>query len=115
MALELAGLGVRVVCLRTAANSDSRTIQEFTDATAAGTGGTRQQALATLDRALMLTGTVHNPPPGSALTSTPEPARMERPGNRPSGRLECRSQTIQMYKMTIIRREPSDTAGGNQP
>lgn len=84
MALELAGTGVRVVCLRTAANSDSRTIQELADATATRMGATRQQALGTLadstflkvspltqdtanaaallasDRARIMTGTVHN-------------------------------------------------------
>jgi NAD(P)-dependent dehydrogenase (short-subunit alcohol dehydrogenase family) len=34
MALELGTAGVRVVCVRTAANSDSRTIQDTTDAMA---------------------------------------------------------------------------------
>lgn len=34
MALELSGAGVRVVCLRTAANPDTRTIQDTTDAVA---------------------------------------------------------------------------------
>jgi 3-oxoacyl-[acyl-carrier protein] reductase len=84
MALELTGTGVRVVCLRTAANPDSRTISELADATAAEMGATREQALGTLaestflkvspltqdtangaallasDRARMMTGTVHN-------------------------------------------------------
>jgi 3-oxoacyl-[acyl-carrier protein] reductase len=84
MALELAATGVRVVCLRTAANPDSRTISELADATAAGTGATREQVLCALadstflkvspltqdtangavllasDRARMMTGTVHN-------------------------------------------------------
>ena len=84
MALELTGTGVRVVCLRTAANPDTRTIQDVADATAAGLSITRDQALASLadstllrvsphtedtanaaallasDRASMMTGTVHN-------------------------------------------------------
>ena len=34
MALELSGAGGRVVCLRTAANPDTRTIQDTTDAVA---------------------------------------------------------------------------------
>jgi 3-oxoacyl-[acyl-carrier protein] reductase len=84
MALELTGTGVRVVCVRTAANPDSRTIQELADAGAAAMGGTTELALASLadstflkvspltqdtangavllasDRARMMTGTVHN-------------------------------------------------------
>ena len=84
MALELTGTGVRVVCLRTAANPDSRTIQELADATAAGRNITKDQVLGSLaqstmlkasprtqdtangavllasDRARMMTGTVHN-------------------------------------------------------
>jgi len=84
MALELSGTGVRAVCLRTAANPDTRTIQDT-----AGTAGklmnlTKEQVLASLaegtwlkvsphtedtansavllasDRARMMTGTVHN-------------------------------------------------------
>jgi len=84
MALELTGTGVRVVCLRTAANPDSRTIQELADATAARMNITKDQVLGSLaqstmlkaspltqdtangavmlasDRARMMTGTVHN-------------------------------------------------------
>ncbi len=84
LALELAGTGVRVVCLRTAANPDSRTIEDLADAAAAGMHITRQQVLGSLgettmlkvspltedtangavllasDRARMMTGTVHN-------------------------------------------------------
>ena len=84
MALELAGTGVRVVCLRTAANPDSRTIQDVADAIATGMKTTKDQVLATLadstmlkvsprtedtansavllasDLARMMTGTVHN-------------------------------------------------------
>jgi 3-oxoacyl-[acyl-carrier protein] reductase len=84
MALELTGTGVRVVCLRTAANPDSRTIQELAEVTAAGMNITREQVLGSLaestmlklspttedtakgvallasDRARMMTGTVHN-------------------------------------------------------
>jgi NAD(P)-dependent dehydrogenase (short-subunit alcohol dehydrogenase family) len=84
MALELTGTGVRAVCLRTAANPDSRTIQELADATAAGMNITKKQVLGSLaqstmlkaspltqdtangavllasDRARMMTGTVHN-------------------------------------------------------
>jgi 3-oxoacyl-[acyl-carrier protein] reductase len=84
MALELSGTGVRVVCLRTAANPDSRTIQDVADAIGHQMGITRDQALGSLadstmlkasphtrdtanaavllasDRAQMMTGTVHN-------------------------------------------------------
>ena len=84
MALELSGTGVRVVCLRTAANPDTRTIQDTADTVGRMTNLTREQVLADLagstmlrvsphtedtangavllasDRARMLTGTVHN-------------------------------------------------------
>lgn len=83
MALELAGTGVRVVCLRTAANPDTRTITDTADAAAARGNLTREQVLASLaaswlktsphtaetadaavllacDHARMMTGTVHN-------------------------------------------------------
>jgi NAD(P)-dependent dehydrogenase (short-subunit alcohol dehydrogenase family) len=84
MALELSGTGVRVVCLRTAGNPDSRTIQDVADIIAAGTNTTKDRVLASLadstmlkvsprtedtansavllasDRARMMTGTVHN-------------------------------------------------------
>ena len=84
MALELSGTGVRVVCLRIAANPNTRTIQDTADTVGKMTGLTREQVLAdqaarTLlkvsprtedtangavllasDRARMMTGTVHN-------------------------------------------------------
>ena len=80
MALELSGTGVRVVCLRTAANPDSRTIQDVAEASARGKDeALRSLAVSTMlkisphtedtangavllasDRARMLTGTVHN-------------------------------------------------------
>ena len=84
MALELSGTGVRVVCLRTAANPDTRTIQETADAVGQMMHLTREQVLADLDQgtwlkvsphtedtangavllasdlARMMTGTVHN-------------------------------------------------------
>ena len=84
MAFELSGTGVRVVCLRTAANPDTRTIQDTADAVGKMMNLTTEQVLAdqaarTLlkvsprtedtassvvllasDRARMLTGSVHN-------------------------------------------------------
>jgi len=84
MALELSGTGVRVVCLRTAANPDTRTIQDTADTVGKMLNLTSEQVLADLagstmlkvsphtddtangavllasDRARMLTGTVHN-------------------------------------------------------
>ena len=54
LALELGGAGVRVVCVRTAANSDSRTIQETTDAMAGLMNVTPQQASTTLAQQTML-------------------------------------------------------------
>ena len=54
MALELGTAGVRVVCVRTAANSDSRTIQDTTDAMAKLMGITPQQADAALAQMTML-------------------------------------------------------------
>jgi 3-oxoacyl-[acyl-carrier protein] reductase len=84
MALELTGAGVRVVCLRTAANPDSRTIQDLAEVIGQQMGITRDQALGSLadrtmlkasphtqdtanaavflasDGAQMMTGTVHN-------------------------------------------------------
>jgi 3-oxoacyl-[acyl-carrier protein] reductase len=84
MALELSGTGVRVVCLRTAANPDTRTIQDTADTVGKMLNLTRAQVLADLaastwlkvsphtddtangavllasDHARMLTGTVHN-------------------------------------------------------
>ena len=89
MALELAGTGVRVVCLRTAANPDSRTIQDVVAGIAAGTNSTTDQVFGSLadstmlkvspktedtanaavllasDRARMMTGTVHNATAGA--------------------------------------------------
>jgi 3-oxoacyl-[acyl-carrier protein] reductase len=89
MALELAGTGVRVVCLRTAANPDSRTIQDVSDTIARMSHTTREAALTSLaestflrvsphvvdtangavllasDFANMMTGTVHNATAGA--------------------------------------------------
>jgi len=45
---------VRVVCLRTAANPDSRIIQELADATAAGMNITKKQVLGSLAESTML-------------------------------------------------------------
>jgi hypothetical protein len=84
MAIELSPAGVRVVCLRTSANPDSRTIQDVTGAIATMMNITPDQANASLaestllkasprttdtasaaallasDRARMMTGTVLN-------------------------------------------------------
>ena len=54
LAIELGPGGVRVVCLRTAANPDSRTIQDTTNVLAKMTGVTADQAEATLADATML-------------------------------------------------------------
>ena len=84
MALELSGTGVRAVCLRTAANPDTRTIQDTANTLGKMMSLTGEQVLADLaastmlkvsphtedtansavllasDRAHMMTGTVHN-------------------------------------------------------
>ena len=84
MALELTGTGVRVVCLRTAANPDTRTIQDTAGTVGTMMNLTKKQVLASLDQgtwlkvsphtedtangavllaselARMMTGTVHN-------------------------------------------------------
>ena len=89
MALELTGTGIRVVCLRTAANPDTRTIQDTADTIGKMMNLTREQVLASLDegtmlkvsphtedtahaavllasdRARMMTGTVHNATAGA--------------------------------------------------
>lgn len=54
MALELTGTGVRVVCLRTAANPDSRTIQDVAAAIGQQVGITNDQALGSLADSTML-------------------------------------------------------------
>jgi NAD(P)-dependent dehydrogenase (short-subunit alcohol dehydrogenase family) len=54
MALELAGTGVRVVCLRTAANPDSRTIQDVAAGIAAGINSTTDEVLRSLAESTML-------------------------------------------------------------
>jgi 3-oxoacyl-[acyl-carrier protein] reductase len=59
MALELTGTGVRVVCLRTAANPDSRTIQDVADAIGQQLGITRAQALGSLADGTMLKASPH--------------------------------------------------------
>jgi len=84
MALELTGTGVRTVCLRTAANPDTRTIRDTADTIGAMMNSSRDQVLAGFaagtmlkvsphtedtaasavllasDYAAMMTGTVHN-------------------------------------------------------
>ena len=89
LALELAGTGVRVVCLRTAANPDSRTIDDVATMIAAGMNTTKDEVFGSLarstmlkvspqtedtanaavllasDRARMMTGTVHNATAGA--------------------------------------------------
>jgi NAD(P)-dependent dehydrogenase (short-subunit alcohol dehydrogenase family) len=91
MAIEVGSAGVRVVCLRTTANADSRTIQETMDAVISKAKITKEQAIALIasynflkvpalvsdtaktavliasDRARMLTGTVVNATAGAAL------------------------------------------------
>jgi 3-oxoacyl-[acyl-carrier protein] reductase len=59
MALELTGTGVRAVCLRTAANPDSRTIQDVADAIGQQLGITRAQALGSLAEGTMLKTSPH--------------------------------------------------------
>jgi 3-oxoacyl-[acyl-carrier protein] reductase len=54
LALELGPWGVRVVCLRTAANPDSRTIQDTTNVLAVMMGITADQAVANLAQGTML-------------------------------------------------------------
>jgi 3-oxoacyl-[acyl-carrier protein] reductase len=54
MALELGSAGVRSVCLRTAANPDTRTIQETTDVIAKMMQITTDQAMANLAEGTML-------------------------------------------------------------
>jgi len=91
LAFEVSPFGVRVVCLRTLANIDSRSIQDTMDVLAAQLNITRDQAMAQIaqsnflkvpatvqdtanaavliasDRARMLTGTVVNATAGAAL------------------------------------------------
>ena len=91
LAFEVSPFGVRVVCLRTQANTDSRSIQDTTEFLAGKMHITKEQALARLaqsnflktpamvqdtanaavliasDRARMLTGTVVNATAGAAL------------------------------------------------
>jgi NAD(P)-dependent dehydrogenase (short-subunit alcohol dehydrogenase family) len=91
LAFEVSPLGVRVVCLRTQANNDSRSIQDTTEFLAGQMHITKEQALASLaqsnflkapatvqdtanaavliasDRARMLTGTTVNATAGAAL------------------------------------------------
>ena len=89
MAIELGPAGVRVVCLRTTANPDTRTIQDTTEVRAKMMNITPEQAMARLaegtmlkvlpqtadtaraavflasDRARMMTGTVLNASAGA--------------------------------------------------
>lgn len=91
LAIEVSPSGVRVVCLRTTANVDSRSIQETMDALASRVNITKDQAVAAVanlnflkvpagvsdtakaavliasDRARLLTGTVVNSTAGAAL------------------------------------------------
>jgi 3-oxoacyl-[acyl-carrier protein] reductase len=59
MALELSGTGVRVVCLRTAANPDTRTIQDTADIVAKMMNLTREQVLTDLAQNTMLKVSPH--------------------------------------------------------
>ena len=91
LAVEVSPFGVRVVCLRTTANTDSRTMQQTMDAIVSKMHITKEQALAGManlnflkvpatvsdtakaavllvsDRARLLTGTVVNSTAGAAL------------------------------------------------
>ena len=91
LAFEVSPFGVRVVCLRTLANTDSRSIQDTMDFLAGQLNITKDQAMAQIaqsnflrvsatvqdtanaavliasDRARMLTGTVVNATAGAAL------------------------------------------------
>ena len=91
LAFEVSPSGVRVVCIRTVANTDSRSIQDTMEVVARQLGITREQAMAQVaqsnflkvpatvadtaiaavlvasDRARMLTGTVVNASAGAAL------------------------------------------------
>jgi 3-oxoacyl-[acyl-carrier protein] reductase len=91
LAIEVGSAGVRVVCLRTTANADSRTIQQTTEALAGKLNATKDQMIASMaglnslkvpantsdtakaavliasDRARMFTGTVVNATAGAAL------------------------------------------------
>jgi len=91
LAFEVSPSGVRVVCLRTTANTDSRAIQETMDLVKSKTGATREQAIQRIasynflktpasisdtargiaflasDRARLMTGTVCNASAGAAL------------------------------------------------
>jgi 3-oxoacyl-[acyl-carrier protein] reductase len=91
LAVEVSPFGVRVVCLRTTANTDSRTMQQTMDAVVSKMHITKEQALAGManlnflkvpatvsdtakaavlvasDRARLLTGTVVNSTAGAAL------------------------------------------------
>ena len=91
LAVEVSPFGVRVVCLRTTANTDSRTMQQTMDAVISKMHITKEQALAGManlnflkvpatvsdtakaavllasDRARLLTGTVVNSTAGAAL------------------------------------------------
>lgn len=91
LAVEVSPSGVRAVCLRTTANTDSRTIQETMDILGGRFGATREQMIARIasgnllkvpasicdtargvaflasDRARLMTGTVVNSSAGAAL------------------------------------------------
>jgi len=59
MALELSGTGVRVGCLRTAANPDTRTIQDTADAVGKMLNLTREHVLADLEQGTWLKVSPH--------------------------------------------------------
>ena len=91
LAVEISPAGVRVVCLRTTANTDSRTIQQTVDALSSQMNVTKDQVIAQMaslnflklpasisdtakaavflasNRARMMTGTVVNATAGAAL------------------------------------------------
>jgi 3-oxoacyl-[acyl-carrier protein] reductase len=59
LAIEVGAVGVRVVCLRTAANPDSRTIQDTVDAMVGMAGVTRDQASAAIAAGRLLPHSPH--------------------------------------------------------
>jgi NAD(P)-dependent dehydrogenase (short-subunit alcohol dehydrogenase family) len=67
MAIELGATGVRVVCLRTAANPDSRTIQDVVDAITQMTGVTPEQAGAGVAEGRLLNASPHTPDTAKAV------------------------------------------------
>ena len=68
MALELGPLGVRAVCVRTAANPDTRTIQETAEVLAAMMHITSEEAIASLAQGTMLKVSPHTADTARAAT-----------------------------------------------